>query len=191
MFKFSLKYQLLKFLHKIKHLKNSESFFNDLFYDLTKHDKQEQYNILGNLLVYCKKDQIINLLSHLSINRFEQIDRSSSFYFKLIRYQPIILIHLIKQDLNHFKLNKEKFSKYFQEKEDLFKLLTYKVTKELIYLTIEYLNQLEKHKRFIPEFIQSKQKYFFKKFPLEMIQLIEIVAATIPGFRFIYFNKLI
>jgi hypothetical protein len=49
------------------------------------------------------------------------------------------------------------------------------------------MNQLEPHKRFLPYFIQSKQKYFFKKIPDEMIELITMVASNPPGFIFIYF----
>ncbi|CAF3309553.1 unnamed protein product [Rotaria socialis] len=176
-----LKHQILKVLPRIKLLKKSNSFFYDLICDLTKYNNHDQYNIDGHLVPCCKKEQIINLLSQWSLKRFEQIDCLSSFYFKLIRYQPLIVLRLIKEDLDALKTNDEKFSDYFQKNEKLFNLLAKKIPKELINLTIEYLNQLEKHKRFLPQFIQSQEKYFFKKVPDRMIQLITIVAINKPG----------
>ncbi|CAF4747055.1 unnamed protein product, partial [Rotaria sp. Silwood2] len=159
----------------------SNSFFSDLICHLTKTNNHNQYNIDAHLVPFCKKDQIVDLLSQWSIKRLEQIDCSSSFYSKLIRYQPIIVIDLIRGDLNENKKDNEKFSNYFQEYEQLFNLLSTKLPKELTYLTIDYLNQLETHKRNLPQFIDSKQTYFFKKVPDEMIQLITIIASNKPG----------
>ncbi|CAF3107678.1 unnamed protein product, partial [Rotaria sp. Silwood2] len=51
----------------------------------------------------CRTDQIIDLLSRWSLKRLEQIDSTSAFYSKLILYQPRIVIHLIKGDLNEKK----------------------------------------------------------------------------------------
>jgi hypothetical protein len=68
----------------------------------------------------CTKDQILDLLSRWSIQRFEQIDCSAAFYSKLIRYQPLIVIHLIKNDLKEEKTNKEKLSSYFQHNSKVF-----------------------------------------------------------------------
>ncbi len=93
----------------------------------------------------------------------------------------MIIIHLIKEDLNEKKTNFEQFENYFRDHEKLFNLIYEKEAKEFILLTIEYLNQLKTHKRFLPEIIQSKQKYFFKKSPNEMIQLITIAASNQPG----------
>ena len=108
---------------------------------------------------------------------------------KLIRYQPLVVIHLIKGDLNAKKNDMEKFSSYFRDNEKLFELLAKKQAKELVGLTIEYLNQLEKHKRLLPQFIQSEQSYFFKKVPDQMIELMTIVASNQPGFiRLNYFT---
>ena len=51
------------------------------------------------------------------------------------------------------------------------------------------LLQLEKHKRLLPQFIQSEQSYFFKKVPDQMIELMTIVASNQPGFiRLNYFT---
>jgi len=93
----------------------------------------------------------------------------------------LIIIYLIKGDLNEKKTNSEQFENYFRENEKLFNLIFKKETKELILLIIEYLNQLKSHKRFLPDIIQSNQKYFFKKSPNEMIQLITIAASNQPG----------
>ncbi|CAF0878581.1 unnamed protein product [Didymodactylos carnosus] len=60
-------------------------------------------------------DQILDLLSRWSIKRFEPIDSSSLLRSKLICYQPLIVIHLIKEDLNEKKGNEKKLSKYFQD----------------------------------------------------------------------------
>jgi len=132
----------------------------------------------------------LDLLSRWSINCLKQIDSSSAFYYKLIKHQPSIIIHLIKGDLNQIKRNSEKFSNYFYENKKMIGLIAEKEPKELIYLFLEHLNQLEKHQRFLPDIIQSKQKYFFKKFPNEMIQLITIVASNQPGLEFNYFISL-
>ena len=123
-------------------------------------------------------------MSQWSIQRFEQIDSSSLFRSKLIKYQPAIVIDLIQRDLNELKVNHEKFSKYFQEKNHLLSLLAKKEPKSILRLTIDYINQLDKHLRRLPYFIQSKQNYFFKKAPDEMIELITIVATTQPGVIF-------
>ncbi|CAF4476503.1 unnamed protein product, partial [Rotaria sp. Silwood2] len=148
-----LKHQILKDLHRIDCLKKSSSFFYDLACHLTESNNHEQYNIDAYLLPFCKYDQIIDLLSRWSLKRFEQVDLTSAFYCKLIRYQPLIIIHLMKADLNEYKNDYEKFSNYFNKKYKTFDLIAKKEPKELMNLTIEYLNQLEKHKRFLPYFI--------------------------------------
>ncbi|CAF4129871.1 unnamed protein product, partial [Rotaria sordida] len=176
-----LKHNILKNLHRVDCLKKSSSFFYDVAYHLTESNNHTQYNINAHLVPFCKKDQIIDLLSRWSLKRLEQIDCSSAFYSKLIRYQPLIIIHLIKGDLNEIKNDYDKYTKYVQENQKLFDLLSKKEAKELICLIIEYLNQLEKHRRLLPEFISSKQEYFFKKVPNEMIQLITIVASNQAG----------
>ncbi|CAF3580917.1 unnamed protein product, partial [Rotaria sp. Silwood2] len=107
------KKKLLKNLHRINYLIKSNSFFYDLICHLTKTNNHNQYNIDAHLVQFCKKDQIVDLLSQWSIKRLEQIDCSSSFYSKLIRYQPIIVIDLIRGDLNENKKDNEKFSNYF------------------------------------------------------------------------------
>ncbi|CAF4820257.1 unnamed protein product [Rotaria sp. Silwood1] len=176
-----LKHQILKDLHRIDCLKKSSSFFYDLACHLTESNNHEQYNIDAYLLPFCKYDQIIDLLSRWSLKRFEQIDLTSAFYCKLIRYQPLIIIHLMKADLNEYKNDYEKFSNYFNKKYKTFDLIAKKEPKELLNLTIEYLNQLEKHKRFLPYFIHCNDTYFFEKCPEEMIQIITIIASNQPG----------
>lgn len=153
---------------------------------LTETNNYVRYNIAAHTIPFCTKEQILNLFSRWSIKRLEQIDRTSAFYSKLVRYQPSIIIHLVKEDLNEIKINKDKFSKYFTENLNLFQLIYKKVPKELIHLAIQYLNQLEKHQRLLPEVIYRNQKYFFKKVPEQFIELITIVGSTQPGLHFIY-----
>ncbi|CAF3063646.1 unnamed protein product [Rotaria sp. Silwood2] len=176
------KNQIFENLHQIDYLKKSSAFFYNLVCRLTESCRHDQYNLDAHLVPFCSKDQILNLLSQWSIERLEQIDSSSLFRSKLIYYQPLIVIHLIQCDLNEKKKNSGTFSNYFQENDVLLSLLAKKEAKAILRLTIEYINQLEKHKRFLPNFIQSKQKYFFKKVPDEMIELITIVASDQPGF---------
>ncbi|CAF4467932.1 unnamed protein product [Rotaria sp. Silwood2] len=176
-----LKHQILKDLHRVDCLKKSSSFFYDLACHLTESNNHEQYNIDAYLVPFCKYDQIIDLLSRWSLKRFEQINLSSAFYFKLIRYQPLIIIHLMKADLNEYKNDYEKISNYFNKKYETFQLISKKEPKTLMNLTIEYLNQLEKHKRFLPYFIHCNDTYFFEKCPEEMIQIITIIASNQPG----------
>ncbi|CAF3289844.1 unnamed protein product [Rotaria sp. Silwood2] len=175
------KNQIFENLHQIDYLKKSSAFFYNLVCRLTESCRHDQYNLDAHLVPFCSKDQILNLLSQWSIERLEQIDSSSLFRSKLIYYQPLIVIHLIQCDLNEKKKNSGTFSNYFQENDVLLSLLAKKEAKAILRLTIEYINQLEKHKRFLPNFIQSKQKYFFKKVPDEMIELITIVASDQPG----------
>jgi hypothetical protein len=105
-------------------------------------------------------------------------------------FTPTYSIHLIKQDLDQIKIDKQKFLNYFKGKNELFQSIFKKQPKEIIQLTIDYLNQLEKHQRLLPEFIYSNQKYFFQKVPLEMIQLIQIVSSNQPGLHFSLFKHL-
>ncbi|CAF1145573.1 unnamed protein product [Rotaria sp. Silwood1] len=176
-----LKNKILKYLHRVNCLKKSSSFFYDLACHLTESNNHDQYNIDAHLVPFCKHDQIIDLLSRWSLKCFEQINLTSAFYSKLIFYQPLIIIHLMKADLNEKKNDYEKFSNYFQKNDQIFNLISKKETKGLMNLTIEYLNQLEKHKRFLPSFIYSKQEYFFKKCPEEMIQIMTIIGSNQPG----------
>ncbi|CAF4966573.1 unnamed protein product [Rotaria sp. Silwood1] len=144
----------------------------------------------AHLVPFCKHDQIIDLLSRWSLKCFEQINLTSAFYSKLICYQPLIIIHLMKADLNEYKNDYEKFSNYFNKKYKTFDLIAKKEPKELLNLTIEYLNQLEKHKRFLPYFIHCNDTYFFEKCPEEMIQIITIIASNQPG-QMKYTNRII
>ncbi|CAF1529850.1 unnamed protein product, partial [Rotaria sordida] len=138
---------------------------------LTESNNHDQYNIDVYSVPFCKYDQIIDLLSRWSLKCFEQINLISAFYFKLIHYQPLIIIHLMKGDLNENKNDYEKFSNYFHKNNKIFDLIAKKEPKELMNLTIEYLNQLEKHKRFLPYFIHCKQKYEGNEDSLQLFQM--------------------
>jgi hypothetical protein len=52
----------------------------------------------------------------------------------------------------------------------------------MCHLAIELIKRLEKHKRILPEFIESQQEFIFNKAPDEMIELIILVASYQPGF---------
>ncbi|CAM4750560.1 unnamed protein product [Rotaria magnacalcarata] len=175
------KHKILDNLHRIDCLKKSSSFFYNLACRLTESYHHDQYNLDAHLVPFCSKDQILNLLSRWSIERLEQIDSSSLFRSRLIHYQPLIIIHLIQCDLNEKRINNEKFSNYFHENNRLLSLLAGKQAKAILRLTIEYMNQLEKHKRLLPYFIELNQKNLFKKVPDEMIELFTIVASNQPG----------
>ncbi|CAF0890863.1 unnamed protein product [Adineta steineri] len=168
------KYRVLQDLHRHKYLKKSLTFFYSLASHLTKTYHHSQYNIDAHLLPFCTKDQVFDLLSRWSLKRLEQINCTSA----LVRYQPGAIIDLIRNDLKEKKLNHEKFRSYFRDNNELFKAMAKKQPKELVVLAVEYLNQLEKHERLVPNIIESKQKHFFKKAPNEMIELITIVASN-------------
>ncbi len=176
-----MKNQILSCLHRVQLLKKSSSFFYDLTCRLTETNDHGEYNLDGHLVPFCKKEQILDILSRWSINSLKQIDSLSVFYSKLIKYQASIIIHLIKSDLNQIKTNYEKFSNYFRDNKKVVELIAEKEPRELVNLFLEYLNQLEKHQRFLPDIIQSKQIFFFKKVPNEMIELIAIVASRKSG----------
>ncbi|CAF1012073.1 unnamed protein product [Rotaria sp. Silwood1] len=131
-----LKNKILKDLHRVDCLKKSSSFYYDLACHLTESNNHDQYNIDAYLVPFCKYDQIIDLLSRWSLKRVEQIS-----------------------DLNENKNDYEKFSNYFHENNKIFDLIAKKEPKGLMNLTIEYLNQLEKHKRFLPYFIHCQMKH--------------------------------
>ncbi|CAF2712049.1 unnamed protein product [Rotaria sp. Silwood2] len=119
------KNQILENLHQIDYLKKSSSFFYNLVCRLTESYRHDQYNFDAHLGPFCSKDQILNLLSHWSIEYIEQIDSSSLFRSKLIYYQPFITIHLIQCDLNEKKKNNGTFSNYFQRKRRTIKYQTF------------------------------------------------------------------
>ena len=167
----SLKNQILETLHQIDCLKKSPTFF----YNLT------ETNLHAHLLPFCSKDQILHLLSQWSIQRFEQIPSPSLIRSKLIHHQPGIVLQLIQRDLNERKGNQTKLLDYFRENNRFFALLARKEAKAVCRLTIDYLNQLENHQRLFPNFLQLNQKYFFKKIPDEMIEIITIVGSNQPG----------
>ncbi|CAF4051216.1 unnamed protein product [Adineta steineri] len=171
------KYRILQDLHRHKYLKKSSTFFYSLASHLTETYHHSQYNIDAHLLPFCTKDQIFDLLSRWSLKRLEQISCTSA----LIRYQPRAIIDLIRNDLKEKKSNHKKFRSYFRDNNELFKAMAKKQPKELVVLAVEYLNQLEKHERLVPNIIESKKQYFFKKAPNEMIELITIVASNQPG----------
>jgi hypothetical protein len=120
----------------------------------------------------------MDLLSQWSLIRFSQIYFSSPFRSKLIRYQPLIVIHLIKGDLI---TNNDTFWNYCREHKTIFELLTKKEPKAMCHLAIEHVNRLEKYKKILPAFIQSEQEHLFDKAPDEMIELITLVASYQPG----------
>ncbi|CAF1219378.1 unnamed protein product [Adineta steineri] len=171
------KYRILQDLHRHKYLKKSSTFFYSLASHLTQTNHHSQYNIDAHLLPFCTKEQIFDLLSRWSLKHLEQIDCSSA----LIRYQPRVIIDLIRNDLKEKKSNHEKFRSYFRDNYTLCEAIVKKYPKELIRLIIEYVNELEKHERFLPTIIRSKQEYFFKKAPSEMVELITIVASSQSG----------
>ena len=182
----SFKTQLLEYLHHLTHLKKSPSFFYDIVCCLTKSNYHDQYNLDAHLVPFCSKEQILNLLSQWSISNLEKIDSNSLFYSKLIHYQPHIVIHLIRCSLHEKKINHQQFSSYLQNKDRTLLLIAKNEPKAICRLAIEYVHQLEQHERLLPYFIQSKQKYFFKKAPDEMIELITLIASHQPGLLFVY-----
>ncbi|CAF3971219.1 unnamed protein product [Adineta steineri] len=177
------KQHLLKSLCQIDCLKKSSIFFYNLACYLTGFYRYDQYNLDQYLLPFCSQDQILDLLSRWSIDLIKQMSDSSFLLYrsKLMSYHPQIFLHLIQRDLTKNKITSENFSKYYSENTTLFTILTEKDPKAVCRLTIECVNQLEINERFLPYFIVSKQKYFFKKAPDEMIELITIVASTQSG----------
>lgn len=172
-----MKNQILEYLHRIDCLKKSPTFF----YNLIESLGHDQSNLDAHLLPFCSKDQIFHLLSRWSIQRFEQIPSPSLFRSKLIHHQAGLVVQLIRSDLNERKGNQTKLLDYFRENNRLFAVLARREAKAVCRLTIDYLNQLENHQRLLPNFLQSNQKYFFKKIPEEMIELITIAGSNEPG----------
>ncbi len=123
----------------------------------------------------------MNLLSRWSLTRYSQISYSSSFCSKLIRYQPLIVIHLIQGDLNDKYTNSDELWNYFRINKQLFELLAKKEPRAMCHFVIEHVNRLEKDKKVLPAFVESKQEYLFAKAPEEMIKLISLVASYQPG----------
>jgi hypothetical protein len=95
-------------------------------------------------------------------------------------YQPQAMFRFIKNELKAKKTNLTKFTSYFRRNHDVLLSLAAKDPKAMCRLAIEHASQLEKHQRSLPYLIQSKQKFFFKKAPDEMIELLIVVAAANP-----------
>lgn len=161
-----MKNQIFDHLHRIDCLKKSPTFFD-----------HHQSNIDAYLLPFCSKDQIVHLLSQWSIQRFEQIPSPSLLRSRLIHHQPAIVLQLIQSDLNERRDNPT----YFRVNNQLFALLAKKEAEAVCRLIIDHLKQLEKHQRILPNFLHSNQKYFFKKTPEEMIELITLAGSNEPG----------
>ncbi len=178
---FSIKHQILKYLHHVHILKISSSFLFNLACHLTQSFHHDEFNIDANTLPFCSLNQIIDLLSRWSLTCYSQIYFSSSFSSKLIRYQPLIIIHLIKGDLNNKYINDDELWNYFRENRKLFEFLAKKEPKAMCHFAIEYVQRLEKHKKILPAFIEAEQKRLFDKAPDEMIKLISLVASYQPG----------
>ena len=172
---------MLNNLKQFPYLKKSSSFFYDLSCRLTETVNHEEYNIDGNLLPYCSKEQITDLFSRWSIKSFKQLDRYSSLVSKLCQYQTTVLIDLMKNDLNELNPKDEKYFNYFDDKSQLLEIISKKSSKELLDFFLFYLNQLENHQRSFPSIVSNHQKYFFEKCPNEMIDLISLVATNRTG----------
>ena len=141
-----------------------------------------QWNLDAHLLPFCSAEQIKDLLSRWSIHRLEHIDRSSAFYQKLIRYQSSLVIDLIRADLVEKKRRHEKISDYFRgQNEQLMVSLSRKQTKAMCILVIDFVQRVDRHQRALPTFIYSNQKRYFRRAPAEMIELLSILGADVPG----------
>ncbi len=178
---FSIKHQILKYLHHIPYLKMSSSFFYNLACQLTQSFHHDEFNIDAHTLPFCSLDQIMNLLSRWSLTCYNQICFSSSFCSKLIRYRPCIVIHLIQGDLHDKYTDYYELWNYCRQNRQLLGLLAKKEPKAMCCFAIEHVNRLEKHRKILPAFIESEQKRMFDKAPNEMIELISLVATYQPG----------
>jgi len=180
-FVFSLKRQILRTLHRIDVSKKAPGFFYNLAKRLTEQINPSEYNIDAYLLPFCNQEQIQNLLSQWSIERFEQLNPTSAFYSKLLAYQSSIAIQLMQADLNKIKTNYSKFVTYFLNKQSVLKSLVKKQPKQLVRLFTEYMKQLEKQNQYIPYVIEENRTYLFEKVPNEMIELFLNVASNQAG----------
>jgi hypothetical protein len=93
----------------------------------------------------------------------------------------LIVIHLIQGDLNDKYTNSDELWNYFRINKQLFELLAKKEPRAMCHFVIEHVNRLEKDKKVLPAFVESKQEYLFAKAPEEMIKLISLVASYQPG----------
>ncbi|CAF1154529.1 unnamed protein product [Rotaria sordida] len=178
-----IKHHILKSLHKeCRSKKFSTSFYYNLACTLTSSIDHNQFNIDAHTLPYCSTtEQIEDLLSRWSISRFDQIENTSPLRSKLLRYQTLIAIRLIKNDLaSKYNVNDE-LESYFRNNRELFLFLAQQEPKVMCRFAIEHLKRLDKHKRILPEFIYEKQKRMFAKAPDEMIELISLTATYQPG----------
>ena len=178
-----IKHTLLKCLHKECRSKSfSSSFYYNLACVLTSSLDHDQFNLDAHTLPYCSSaEQISDLLSRWSLSRFEQIDQTSPLRSKLLRYQPLVAIELIEKDLALKHNSDETLSNYFVVHRELLFNLAQREPKAMCRLAIGHLSRLNKHKRFLPEFIEEKQKRMFDKAPEEMIELIRLAASHHPG----------
>ncbi|CAF1164464.1 unnamed protein product [Adineta ricciae] len=169
------KTRVIKSLHHAGYLKKSSTFYYKLACCLSNNDRNKFSHYL---LQYCSKEQILDVFSQWSITNVDQLRSLPLLRSKLIAYQPETILYLIQCDLKLITF--EKFSNYFAHNHGLLSLLGKKDPKSVCRLAITYLTQLEDHQRSLPSFIQLDLKYYFKKVPDEMIELITLVTSTNP-----------
>ena len=172
---------MLKSLHHIYCVKKSPSFFYDLACQLTESLHHEQFNIDAHLLPFCSSNQIMDLLSRWSLTRYRQISISSPLRSKLARYQPLIIIHLIKGDLREKHGGYDELWKYARDNKQLLEFLARKEPKAMCDFALKYVNHSENRKKILPQFVESEQKRLFDKAPDRMIELISSAASLQPG----------
>lgn len=98
-----------------------------------------------------------------------------------MRHQRLIIIDLIKNDLNNKYTDDLELWNYFRQNKKLLEFLAKKEPKAMCQFAIQHVNRLEKHKKMLPGFIEVRQEHMFDKAPDEMIQLISSVASYQPG----------
>lgn len=180
---FRIKYRVLKLLHSTGRGKRfSTTFYYNLALALTKSMDHEQFNIDAHTLPYCSSDsQIMDLLTRWSISRLNQLDPSLPLRARLIRYQPLVIIQLIKTELITKYNSIDQLQEYFRTNRTLFISLAKREPKAMCRLAIEHLNRLEKHRRVLPAFVENVQKRLLDKAPNEMIELLLLAAQNQPG----------
>lgn len=142
----------------------------------------DRFNIDAHTVPYCSSaEQIMDLFSRWSISRWDQIDSTSPLRSKLLTYQPLVAIQLLKNDLELKYHSIEEVKDYFRLNRPVFLSLTQKEPKAMCRLCIDHLNRLDKSNRVLPSFVQEKQTIMFARAPSEMIELLLLVGQYQPG----------
>ena len=135
-------------------------------------------------MYHCTHENASQLLSEWNIATLDQLttDSASPLAQKLIKYQPLLVLNLLRNELHD---KKSDLLKCLSDNDKTLSLLSRKqpvvVYEEIIQLTIECIQKMTSSnfsvQLYLPSFIQVNIRYYLAKVPKHMIQLFSILIT--------------